>query len=494
MEGLRVLLHRKNSLKPFFVPLLQEARKRWNWHIDVLCEAGEHPDYADSISSSGKIYVLPDMRRSLEWEFDERAVLETNKQIRQAEIAAGMSLNRLPLANQRDIGAAYVAPNWNVKDTSFVKKILQDNMEPFRVARRFFRNVDDILAESAPDLILTYEWGKPFRFATWLAAAGRGIPCIAVRRSKILSDRGFCTTHPLLFNVAAMERARDRIKSNVAVSDEAKAYIQDFRQRPAMVKYIKDRWQSGRKQRKSFWNFQFAKQMVKDAVQTAMGRIGKRRSYAVWQLFEHYRLQYLLYYQKRFFHRFDEAALGEMKYVYFPMHKETDISHTFQAAVWHNQNNTIQILASLLPGGYRLLVREHRFNHGLRPKSYWRQLSQLPNVVVVDAFDSQYKYLNNADLIVTENGSSGWEGLLLNRRVITLAQTFYDGAGLATKVKDANSLGAVVVDALARPAVVDQAMHDRALGCMLDAERDTTFPMGVDGIPAVRASVMKTSE
>ena len=218
MEGLRVLLHRKNSLKPFFVPLLQEARKRWNWHIDVLCEAGEHPDYADSISSSGKIYVLPDMRRSLEWEFDERAVLETNKQIRQAEIAAGMSLNRLPLANQRDIGAAYVAPNWNVKDTSFVKKILQDNMEPFRVARRFFRNVDDILAESAPDLILTYEWGKPFRFATWLAAAGRGIPCVAVRRSKILSDRGFCTTHPLLFNVAAMERARDRIKSNVAVA------------------------------------------------------------------------------------------------------------------------------------------------------------------------------------------------------------------------------------------------------------------------------------
>ena len=385
-----------------------------------------------------------------------------------------------------------MAPNWNVKDTSFVKKILRDNLEPFRVARRFFRCVDDILAESAPDFILTYEWGKPFRFATWLAAAGRDIPCIAVRRSKILSDRGFCTTDPLLFNVAAVERARDRRESSVVVSDEAKAYIKDFRKRPAMVKYIQDRWQSGRKKQKAIWNYLFIKQMVKDAVRAVFGRFSKRRSYAVWRLFEHYRVLYLTRYQEQFFHRFDEDTLREMKYVYFPMHKETDISHTFQAAVWHDQRNTIQILASSLPGGYRLLVREHRFNHSLRPRRYCRQLSQLPNVVVVDPFDSQYKYLNNADLVVTENGSSGWEGLLLSRRVVTLAQTFYDGTRLATKVKDANSLGAVIVDTLARPAVMDQVAHDRALGCMLDAERDTTFSMGIDGIPAVLDSLAAT--
>lgn len=482
MVGLRVLLIRQNTFKPFFVPLLEAARKQWSWHVDVLCEAGDHPDYSDATAGSGKVYELPDMRQRFVWETDEQIIAETDKRIRDAEIAAGVSLNRLPLANQRDIGSAYVAPYWNVKDTSFVRKVLQDNLEPFRVARRFFRAVDDILAETAPGFVLTYEWGKPFRFAAWLAAAGRGIPCIAIRRSKILSDRGFCTTHPLLLNLAAVDKARERQESGGAVSDEAKAYIEEFRLRPAMVKYIENRWQTKGNKRKVIWTAQFAKHIAKDVGRTALGRFGKRRSYALWQLYDHYRPIYLARHQERFFHRFDERSLREMKYIYFPMHKETDISHTFQAAFWHNQRNTIQVLASSLPSGYRLLVREHRFNHSLRPKRYSRELSQLPNVVIVDPFDSQYKYLNNADLIVTENGSSGWEGLLFNRRVITLAPTFYDGAGQAAKVTDANKLAAAIIEALARPAVVDQIAHDRALGCMVDAERETTFPMKADGI------------
>jgi hypothetical protein len=127
-------------------------------------------------------------------------------------------------------------------------------------------------------------------------------------------------------------------------------------------------------------------------------------------------------------------------------------------------------------------VREHRFNHGRRPPTFYRQLARLPNVVVIDPFESQFKYLKNADLVVTENGSSGWEGLMLGRRVITLAQTFYDGAGVATKVKDSNDLGGAIVDALATPAVADNAKRDQALGCMLDAERETSFSMASAGI------------
>ena len=170
--------------------------------------------------------------------------------------------------------------------------------------------------------------------------------------------------------------------------------------------------------------------------------------------------------------------------VYFPVQKETDRAQTFQAPLWHDQGNTVQVLASSLPSGYRLLVREHRHNRGDRPTRYYRDLSRLPNVVLIEAFDDQFKYLRHADLIVTENGSSGWEGLLLGRRVITLARTFYDGAGLATKVEDMNDLSASIVEALGRPAVADTATHDRSLGCMYDAEFETTFPMTLEGIPA----------
>lgn len=488
MVGLRVLLHRKNNMRSFFIPLLEAAKQLWNWQIDVFCDDGDGSEYRELVGNAGKIFVMPDMEQPFAWESDPQAVLETEERIRTAEIAARTPISRIPLASERNIGAAYVAPNWNVTATPLVQRILRDNTEASRIARRYFRYADDVLAESAPDLVLTYEWGKPFRFATWLAAARRGIPCVAVRRSKILSERSFCTTQPLLFNSLALEKARERGSANAAVSDTAKAYIAKFREQPEMVHYIQNRWQIiGRKQQ-AFWYFRLLKNALLDAARTVLGRLGKRRS-AVWRLVEHNRQLILAQRQERFFKRFDESELAKMEYVFFPMHKETDISQTFQAAFWHEQRNTIQVLASLLPGGYRLLVREHRLNRGLRPTRYYRELSQLPNVVLIDPLDSQYKYLNNADLVVTENGSSGWEALLLNRRVITLAQTFYDGTGLSTKVTDANGLGAAIIEALARPAVADQAAHDRALGCMLDAERETTFAVETDGIPAVLDSI-----
>ena len=61
----------------------------------------------------------------------------------------------------------------------------------------------------------------------------------------------------------------------------------------------------------------------------------------------------------------------------------------YQATVWHNQINTVRILASMLPMGYRLLVREHRLNNGQRPTSYFKELAQIHNVTVLDALDSQ---------------------------------------------------------------------------------------------------------
>jgi hypothetical protein len=84
--------------------------------------------------------------------------------------------------------------------------------------------------------------------------------------------------------------------------------------------------------------------------------------------------------------------------------------------------------------------------------------------------------LRNADLIATENGSSGWEGLLMQRRVVTISANFYDGAGLGTKVENPAKLGAAIVGALSKPAVPDAKAHARSLACAYDAELATTFP------------------
>jgi hypothetical protein len=167
-----------------------------------------------------------------------------------------------------------------------------------------------------------------------------------------------------------------------------------------------------------------------------------------------------------------------MKFVYFPMHKEAEMAQTLQATAWHDQRQTIRMLAGALPFGYRLLVREHRMNYGRRRTHAYRELAQLPNVTLIDPFDTQFKYLQNANLIVTENGSSGWEALLMKRPTLLLAgRTFYEGSGLGTTVTDPDRLQATVVDLLSKPPAPDGHAYDHALAAMIDAEFESTFPM-----------------
>jgi len=240
------------------------------------------------------------------------------------------------------------------------------------------------------------------------------------------------------------------------------------------------------------WHLGYARLVVRELINTLKGQDRSLREPAIGRLFRFYRATFLSFYHQRFFKILDEAALAQMKYVYFPMHKEAELALTFQATQCYDQRNTIRVLASLLPAGYRLLLREHRFNYGQRPTRVYRELAQIPNVVLIDAFDSQFKYLRHAELVVTEIGSSGWEALLLGRRTLLLSKTFYDGAGLGVRVKDPSEANAALLDMLSKPAVVDVDAHDRALGCMVDGELETTFAVRPDHMAPALDMLSKT--
>jgi hypothetical protein len=172
-----------------------------------------------------------------------------------------------------------------------------------------------------------------------------------------------------------------------------------------------------------------------------------------------------------------EEELRNKRYIYMAMHKDPEQALNYQAPFWSNQYNTASLLSSVLPDGYSLLVREHRNNRGRRPTRYYKELRRLPGVMLIDGLDDQFKYIRNADLVVTENGSSGWEGLMLGRRVIALDESFYGPADLARRIPVPEDLASVVIDMLKEPPVIDTAAHDRALGWMLDAEWQTTAPV-----------------
>lgn len=486
LEGLRVLVMppaRNLPLGPAHWRFLAAAKARWNWHLDILCEAKDQASFAEFASPSGRLFVRPNMLEQGKESRDTNSEI-LDQQLWDAQLATGFPTGKLLLAGQSTIGRAFVLPLRYMPHSSLGRRVLKDNDEPVRIVRHLYQFAEEMLAASSPDFVFTYEWAKPWRLAVWLAAARREIPCVVMRASKIASDRYFLTPDLLMFNTAAIERAAARRKSRAPSSPAAQSYLHEFRRRPSMVSYIRTKWQLPGEPGWFVWHGRFLRSLPANILRSLRRRQNQERASMLGQLLAYYRRFIVARRQRAFFQAFEPAELAALRYVYLPLHKETDLTLILQAALWQDQRNTVELLASNLPAGFKLLVREHRFNFGHRPTRLYKDLSRLPGVVLVNPFDSQFKYLANADLIVTENGSSGWEGLLLGRKVLTLDRTFYDGAGLAQQLDDPRDLGSAIMQRLAAPPVPDPAAHDHALACMIDAELETTFATDANGIEA----------
>ena len=494
LQGRRLLIMVPNSRKDItknLVSVFQAAKVRWNWRISMIGDNVDQKPFDKLILPEGKFYPKIKMLERADFERDPSAVAEVDKRVHQAEVAQCRPIGRNILAAAHSVGRAYSVPLIYPKVSKLVTGLLTDNSQAYSIFRRLFHFADSVLDDADPDFVFVIDRVTPFNSAICAAAESRGIPVFVRRPSKIRHDCGFWTTDGIMLNTAAIEGAKIRRRNGAAVSDAAKAQIAAFRDRPKIIKYIALRWRDKAQMNFVRWLRIYARTVLREFVNTFRGQDLSSREPNWARVWRYYRGLFLSYFQQRSFVTIDEEALAKMKYVYFPMHKEAELAQTFQAPLWHDQRNTIRILASMLPFGYRLLVREHRLNYGRRPTRYYRELRNIPNVAVIDPFDSQFKYITNASLVVTENGSTGWEALLFGRRLLTVSRAFYDGAELGAKVLDPDRLNAAILDLLSKPAVVDPQAHDYALGCMIDAETETTFPVTKEGTPAALDSLAR---
>ena len=480
LRVLAILPPVKKERAEYILELVEAAKERWDWNVSVVCADADPKPFKRLIAPEGRYYMRPPQLKVADWERDPDMVASIERRLREAERTTGLPIGRCILAGSHTIGRAFNADVRYAPRYAIVRRVLKNNMESARIVRRLFHFAEKLLDESKPDLIIAFEWATAIHFVIWMAAQRRSIPCAAVRSSKILSGNAFWTTNRLMLNETAINRGSAQRKSGAPVSDAAKSYIRAFRDKPRVIQYIATKWEHRMGRNFFRWHLGYARTVVRELINTLRGQDRSLREPAIGRLFRFYRATFLAFYHQRFFKILDDAALAQMKYVYFPMHKEAELALTFQATQCYDQRNTIRVLASLLPAGYKLLLREHRFNYGQRPTRVYRELAQIPNVVLIDAFDSQFKYLRHAELVVTEVGSSGWEALLLGRRTLLLSKTFYDGAGLGVRVRDPSQLNAPLLDMLSKPAVVDADAHDRALGCMVDGELETTFAVRPD--------------
>ena len=125
-------------------------------------------------------------------------------------------------------------------------------------------------------------------------------------------------------------------------------------------------------------------------------------------------------------HWVDLAAPGVGPFAFFPLHTEPEVSLLVQGRGFLNQIEVIRSLASSLPVGWQLLVKEHPASVGKRPIGYYRKLLAIPNVRLVRTSCKSNTLIAHASLVVVISGTIGFEAIVQGKPVAVLGNTPFE--------------------------------------------------------------------
>ncbi len=488
---LRVLFLPHGRRRAYFDRQLTAAVSRRGWRIGVLAPEASRAAYSAYVARAEDHLALPDFAADAVAGVGSDS--ETAALIADVERINGIPAARLVLAAEREFGRGFARPFIHFPERRVVGRAIADNRLPARIVTAIFARVSAQLDAFSPDIVVSGNIAASHHMALALVARARGIPVLVGRASKIHSDRSFWTSDLSMMNLAASSRAQELHASQTAPDAGARAWLTAFRERPRSVAYIARFWSATTAHGWLARHKHFCALAALQLLHYLRRRTGAAPR-PIWPtVVDYYRTEWLAFRQRSHFARPSPDELAAMRYVYLPLHKEPELAINFQAPAWRNQYETAAKLAAALPHGTMLIVRDPRFNRGRRPTSFYTNLAALPGVVLADPFDDQFKYITNASVIVTDNGSTGWEGLILGRTVVTLDRTFYDATGLVHRVYEPARLGEVLVRLLreAPPLPVDAEMR---LAHLVAAEfATTTADEGEDGLAANIATIEDTA-
>jgi hypothetical protein len=461
----RLLLFPHNLRYKFYHHLMATVKAETDWDIAVVAPDNQYRAWADIVPRE-KLFVPP--------EFSSKMVFEITPEIisfiTTAERLTGIPLHRIALSAERDIGRSYGRPLYHWPDTALSKRAESDIRAPERIIAQMLAHALDLIRSYKPHVIVAGNLASPETFVAYFVAKYLGIPFVINRASKVWSGHCYWTTRFDMLNESGKETFTKLSVEAASPTQSATDKLESFRNQPQTISYIQKNWDLASATNWLGTHRRFAQLLKAQLAYFVKGKKGVAPKPVLSTISQFYAGEFRAWRQKKHFKSLSNKELADLKYIYFPMHKEPELAINHQAPAWHDQLNTATQISMNLPYGYRLLVREHRLNRGRRSMEYIQTLISLPGTILIDALDPQFKYISNADLIITENGSSGWEGIQFGKPVITLAESFYAPSGLTNHLEKPAELGATILDALqdGHSSVAHDA--DEHIRLLMDAE------------------------
>lgn len=156
-----------------------------------------------------------------------------------------------------------------------------------------------------------------------------------------------------------------------------------------------------------------------------------------------------------------EADLSGLRYVFFPLHTEPEVSLLVYGRPYVNQIEIIRMLAISLPVDTVLVVKEHPWMVGKRSLAAYRKMLDIPRVRFADPSLEARTLVQQADLVAVVTGSVALEAAMLGKPVLTFGDCPYNllPDSMVRRCADPRHLQVLVRDAISGHATDERALQ-----------------------------------
>lgn len=292
--------------------------------------------------------------------------------------------------------------------------------------------IDQLLDEIQPDAVIGF---TPVTFGEVLlaeCARARSIPCLMLHSSRIRNYFAYFDT--LIGTSTHFRKLIDRPNFSEDVTDAARAILDEGKKRGVIYEGVNLAIREGRP---------FRPVSALRALPRACGSELRRQldpmlrrdhhdpgALAPWfyqHLHQPLRARSIARFLARSGRLISPTEIAGVKpFAFYPMHSEPEVALQVLGRPYHkDQIELLRNLGASLPAGFTLLVKEHPRSFGLRPRSYYQRLLEIPNLRIVGVEVPSTHIVPHADLVAVISSTIGLEAAMAGKPLLLLGHPKY---------------------------------------------------------------------
>tara|TARA_B100000029_G_scaffold361931_1_gene354929 strand:- start:2560 stop:4059 length:1500 start_codon:yes stop_codon:yes gene_type:complete len=140
----------------------------------------------------------------------------------------------------------------------------------------------------------------------------------------------------------------------------------------------------------------------------------------------------------------------ESSFIYMPLNVDMERTTLIDAPFFSNYIETVRSVAKSIPVNSWLFVKEHpaQIMRSWRSTRDYRELLNIPNVVLIHPDFSNHDLYKNCNLVITIGGTSGFEAAVYKKPTIILTDLRYDILPSVERCKSIEKLPELIQDSL----------------------------------------------